>query len=154
METNKKDPMRDLARIQRGINRVFGDVLDPFAMPFFGEREELGRYMPAVDVEENEKEYLLSLDLPGCSKDNVKIELHEGELIVSGERTEEHKGKHKTKERYYGMFERRFSLPVGVKEDKVKATFDNGVLKITVEKPEETKAKLIPIGTGKNVKAA
>jgi HSP20 family protein len=90
----------------------------------------------------------LAFDLPGLSKDEIKIEFEDGLLSVWGERKNEldetKDGVHR-QERYYGSFRRSFSLPKTVKADKITAKYENGVLKVEVPKIEETQKKTISI---------
>ena len=111
-----------------------------------------GAFEPAVDIQETQDSYLLSFDVPGIHKDQIKIDLHDGTLIVSGERSRETtkqngEGFHRT-ERSYGKFERRFQLPSKIDSDKVQARHENGVLEIMVPKAETVKTKSIKIDNG------
>lgn len=111
-------------------------------------------YTPACNVEETANQYLFSFDLPGVPKDNVKIEINENQLTVSGHRTEEHKEDKKNQhlyERFEGRFYRSFTLPLTIDTERTEADFHNGVLKITVPKIEAAKPKQIKIGEGKKV---
>lgn len=105
-------------------------------------------HKPFADVHESEKAYHLAFDLPGLSKDEIKIEFEDGLLSVWGERKNEldetKDGVHR-QERYYGSFRRSFSLPTTVKADKITAKYENGVLKVEVPKIEETQKKTISI---------
>jgi HSP20 family protein len=108
---------------------------------------------PSCDVEETEAQYVFSFDLPGVSRDDVKIELHDGQLTVSGERKfarplEAESTRHFT-ERYYGGFQRSFSLPAKVDANQVEAAYEDGVLTIIVPKSEAAKPKTIRIGESK-----
>ena len=108
-------------------------------------------WRPAFDVKETEKEIILQGDLPGINKEDLKIELHDGRLTISGERKYEKKEeseKEHRMERVHGSFVRSFAVPQELKEDQVKATFDKGVLEITFPKPqleEPTKPRTITI---------
>jgi HSP20 family protein len=109
---------------------------------------ELLQFSPPVDLDESEEAYELSVDLPGLSKDDIKLELKDGQLVVSGERKAEKEEEGKTRhvtERYYGSFSRVFLLPPNVDADRVDAKFDSGVLKISVAKSESSKPRQIPI---------
>ena len=106
------------------------------------------QFVPAVDVEENETHYLVSFDVPGVSKNDIKIEIKEKMLTISGEkkseRTEKNKNYYLT-ERSSGRFERRFTLPENVDAEKVEAVHADGVLKVSIPKAEEAKPKVISI---------
>ena len=103
---------------------------------------------PAVDIAEQENEYEVKVELPGVSKEDVKISLESNILTIKGEKKEEKEEKktnlHRV-ERSYGMFQRSFTLPTTVKSDKIDATFSDGVLTITLPKVEEAKPKQIEV---------
>jgi HSP20 family protein len=114
--------------------------------------EENQEFMPACDVEESDQGYLMSFDLPGVKKEDVKIELQENQVTVSGERKQEKKVESKgrvSQERYYGSFCRSFTLPSSVEPSKVEASYDNGVLHIAIPKIHVSASKQIPIKEGK-----
>jgi len=103
-------------------------------------------FSPAADVEETEKHYVLTLDVPGIDKKDIKIELKNDQLIVSGERKTEKKDKKQHYvERSYGKFERVWTLPDTTDTEKVEASYRDGVLEISVPKSEQKKAKVVPI---------
>jgi len=150
---NLPGPWNDLNRVQRRINRIFDDFFTESypALPTsgFGQQEV---FSPLSDIEETDNQYLLSVDLPGLKKEDVKIEVRDRQLIVSGERKsenrEEAKGRVST-ERWYGSFVRSFMLPDGINADKVEADFEDGVLKLKVPKTVSSTVKQIPIKSGK-----
>ncbi len=152
------NPIREMSRLQRRIDRMFDDFFsEPFVSSLVPSREllpfseEVG-FTPACDVEETDTHYLVSFDLPGVKKDDVKIELHENQLTVSGERKEEKKGRG-SRERYYGSFTRSFTLPSNVNADKAEANYENGVLQIALPKTAASVGKQIPIKEGKLLEA-
>jgi HSP20 family protein len=109
---------------------------------------EVFRFTPDVDVAETDKEYRVTAELPGLSKDDIEISLEEGTLTISGEKREEKKEEKENywrTERSYGSFVRRIPLPTGVNEDAVEASFKDGVLTITLPKTEETRGKKVEI---------
>lgn len=108
-------------------------------------------WLPAVDITENDAEYLIKAELPEVDKDDVNIEIVDGYLRMSGERkreTEQKDEKVHRVENYYGKFTRSFALPENVLEDKIQADCKDGVLRIHLKKRKESKpskAKKIPI---------
>lgn len=109
-----------------------------------------GRLMrPAYDIEETESHYVLSFDLPGMKQEDINIEVQDRVLSISGERKREEKSVRHS-ERFYGRFERQFSLPDNVNADAVEANYENGVLKIALPKLEEVKPKKVQIGVNGN----
>jgi HSP20 family protein len=139
------EPARELSTLQGEMNRLFN--------AFFEGPENGGarRWTPAMDLVESEGDLVLKADLPGLSEDDVKIEVADGILTVSGERKTEHteqkKGYYRM-ERSFGSFSRSLSLPDGVDADKIDASFKDGVLEVRIPKPEERQPKRISIGAG------
>jgi HSP20 family protein len=109
------------------------------------------RWSPAMDVVETEDNYVLRADLPGVSEGDVKIELDDNVLTISGERKSAHKeakeGYYRV-ERAYGSFSRTLKLPEGVDADSISASFDRGVLEVNVPKPEQRKPRRVEIAVG------
>ncbi len=107
---------------------------------------------PNFDIEETDQAYLLSVDLPGVKKEDVKVDLSENILTISGERKYEHESKEKGATRYersYGQFQRSFTLPASIEVDKVEANLEDGVLRIALPKSEKAKSRPIQVGSGK-----
>ncbi len=101
-------------------------------------------WVPAVDIEETEKEYILKADVPGMSKKDVKVNVRDGVLSISGERKMEKKTNKDTyhyQERQYGSFNRTFRLPETIDEDKISAKFNDGILTVTMPKSAEVLPK-------------
>ena len=106
-------------------------------------------WSPSVDVEEEEDKYVIKADLPGVNKKDIDVKLENGVISIRGEKkTEKETGKgtkrHRT-ERFHGTFSRSFTLPDAVMEDKVDASYKDGVLLLTIPKSEEVKPKSIDI---------
>ena len=111
---------------------------------FFG-----GASYPSLDVSEDEKNVLVSAELPGVKEEDLDIRIAGGMLTIKGEKRFEEEKKEENYhriERSYGSFSRSLRLPAPVKEDEVKATFKDGVLKLTLPKSAEGGAKKIKIG--------
>ena len=126
------------------VNRLFNNLFAP------GESRSQ-RWAPAMDLAEAEDHYVLRADLPGMGEEDVSIEINDNVLTVSGERREEHEG-HKQGwhrvERTFGRFSRSLSLPEGIDPEAIRASFDRGVLSITVPKPEQRKPRRVEISVG------
>ena len=108
----------------------------------------LGMWNPAVDLYEKDDHFMIKAELPGVDKNDIKIDLKDRLLTLSGERTYDNEVKEENyyrRERSYGKFQRAFTLPAEVDSDKIKAEFKDGVLQIEVPKPEEKKAKQVTI---------
>jgi len=141
------------------FGRLFG--LSPFAMmrEFTDEMDQMFRtngsetalqgWSPAVDVQRCNGNLVVSAELPGLKKEDVKVEATDDSLTIHGERKQEHKEDHEGYhrwERSYGQFYRAIALPEGAKTDQMKAELKDGVLKVTVPVPETSKkAKQIPV---------
>jgi HSP20 family protein len=142
------EPVRELGTIQNEMNRLFNSVFDT-ATPANG--STFRRWIPAMDLVETESSYVLTADLPGLSQSDINIELDDNVLTVSGERKAEHedrKAGYYRVERSYGSFRRSLTLPEGVDADAVKATFENGVLEVTVPKPAQQAPRKVQIAVG------
>jgi HSP20 family protein len=117
----------------------------------------LRRWMPAMDLVEAEDRYVLRADLPGMGEDDIKIEFEDGTLTISGERKSEQEIKkdgYVRVERAFGSFSRSLTLPKGIDAEGVTASFDRGVLEVSVPKPEERKPRRIEIaGATKTIEA-
>ena len=116
---------------------LFGDM---FRDQFFSSEES--RIM-RTDIKEKDDKYLIDIDLPGYSKENIKIEVEDGYLTVQASmdsnKEEKEEGKFVRKERYMGSCSRSFYVGDEVKSEDIKASFKNGTLKIEVPKKEEKK---------------
>ena len=139
-------PFGELTPLRREMEdlwrRFFGET--PFLRPF---REE---WLPAVDISETKDKVVLKAEMPGMDAKDVNVSISGDILTIKGEKKkeEEEKDEHyHCVETYCGSFQRSFRLPHNVKADKVEATFDKGVLKITLPKTEEAKKKEIKIKT-------
>lgn len=123
--------------------------LSPFNTLFdFGLERNLERsWKPNVDIQEEPDHWLLSVDVPGIPKDDIKVDVLDGQLVISGERktTKESKG---YSEKRFGKFERRFNLPERIEIAKITANYAHGVLELTV--PKEEKAKPVSININVN----
>ena len=105
-------------------------------------------WVPKMDVSESDDIYVIDLDLPGMTKDDIVAKVQDGRLIVSGERQESSESKEKNYhriERSYGRFFRAVTLPQGIDANGVDAEFHDGVLTIKVQKPITEKPERIEI---------
>ncbi len=105
-------------------------------------------WSPAVDIFETADSIVMKAELPGVSRDNIDIQVQDNTLMLKGERKFEREVKEENYlriERSYGAFQRAFTLPTVVQRDKIKATFKDGVLEVTMPKAEEAKPKQVKI---------
>jgi HSP20 family protein len=143
------EPMRELTTLQSEMNRLFNTFFDEGGN---GQTRQGGRrWAPAVDLFEREDSLVLKADLPGLGEDDVKIEVHDNVLTISGERQADFEDKQNGYyriERAFGSFSRSLTLPEGVDADKISASFHNGVLEVSIPKPEQRKPRRIEISSG------
>jgi HSP20 family protein len=141
-------PMRQFSSLQDEMNRLFNQFFQG------GTGEEAGwgvrTWAPPVDIYETDDALILKAELPGVSKDDVSIEIHQNTLILRGERKHEAEVKedhyHRV-ERAYGTFQRSFVLPTQVDQEHVQATYHNGILELRLPKSEAAKPKRIAIAS-------
>ena len=120
----------------------FSGMLDRFFNDSFG--AALKQFNPAVDIAEDEKSYEIHVAVPGVKKQDFKIDLVDGKLTISGERKMEENKEGKnfhSLETQYGSFSRSFFVPEDVKAEKVEATYEDGLLKLTLPKKEKKVSK-------------
>mgnify|MGYP000697703705 FL=1 len=122
----------------------------PFNDEFWGKKNPLyGKHaqnMMKTDIRETDGSYELDVDLPGFKKDEIQIELKDGYLTVSAEKgldedEEDKKGKYIRKERYAGALSRTFYLGEEIREEEIKAKFENGILSLSIPKEKEKKVE-------------
>jgi len=137
------EPFWGLESLRRDMDRLFDSFLG--RMP---SEEYAALWTPAVDVEETKDSLVVRAEIPGMSKEEIKIQTVGDNLVISGERKHEAEEKdrhfHRV-ERTYGKFQRALALPVEVEPDKAKASYKEGVLEITFPKSEKARAKEIEI---------
>lgn len=139
---SKWEPFRDLVSLRTDMDRLFNT--------FFGgpAEEREGLWSPVLDIEENNGNLMVRAEIPGMTKDDIKVTVRDNMLSITGERKQEEETKDKTFhriERCYGKFSRIITLPTEVESDKIKATYKDGVLNITLPKSESAKPKQIDV---------
>ena len=138
-----------------GLMRRFEEDMERFFANSWPEAAEAEGWWPAMEVTEKEGKMIVRADLPGIDKNDVKVELTDHNMTISGERKREHeeeKEGFRRSERSYGSFCRSLSLPEGVNADQVQAQFKDGVLEVTVSIPESQRTRTIPIEGGSEKK--
>lgn len=138
---------KELEDMEKRLSAIFGRT--PAATS--SEKKEaisVAEWSPLVDITEDDKEYLVKAELPEIKKEEIKINVHDDVLSISGERQyeKEEKGKkyHRV-ERAYGSFMRSFTLPEDADGSKINAEYKDGVLKIHLPKSEKAKPKAIEV---------
>jgi HSP20 family protein len=145
MEVVKWEPFGGLNRIQSRINELFDET---FGRSRAHPGSTTGVWFPPVDILESRGSYLIRAELPGIKREDFNLEVHDGTLVLSGERKCEEPAngvEYHRVERVAGKFSRSFYLPQTVKSDAIKATYRDGILEVHVPKAEEAKPKQITI---------
>ena len=140
-----RDPFALIRDIRADFDRFFTESgwTGPQWPAFRTARTPEAEWNPGVDVVEKDNRLITRIDLPGLKKEDIKVEVTDGHLAISGERRreEEEKGEQFYRcEREYGSFYRAVPLPEGVKLDDVKATFADGVLEVSIPLPVKSEA--------------
>ena len=141
------DPFRDLGLLQDRMNRLFDDAGRGRRAD---EPSATTSWSPAVDIFETEGEIIVKAELPGMERKDITLHLENNVLSLRGERRFEKEAKDENYhriERSYGNFSRSFSIPATVDEEKIRADYKDGVLKIALPKKEQSKPKQIKIAT-------
>lgn len=134
------EPFAELGELRSRLDRLFGEPLDAGART----------WMPAIDVVRDNGNLVVRADVPGIKPEEVKIEVEDDILTVSGEHEERKEEKDKDKnflrrERRYGSFVRSLALPAGVDAKKIKAKTTDGVVEVTIPLPKEAKKETVTI---------
>lgn len=140
----RKTPDRTLRTLQREVD----DIFDRFFGRSGGDGSTSAVWAPSTDLVETDDAYRIHLDVPGMSKEDMTINLQNNTLTVSGKRTAEqtHEDDEYVRvERTFGNFHRTFTLPDAVDAENIEATYDNGVLNISVPKTERSARRQIEI---------
>jgi HSP20 family protein len=141
------DPFREIEAMRNQFTRLLGERL-PLSRYGGSEELELTDWLPLVDITEDTKEYTIKAELPGLTKENVKVTVEDGVLEITGERKqekEEKDKKHHRIERSYGSFRRSFTLPEDSSGGTVSAEFKDGVLKVHLPKDQTAKPKSVEV---------
>jgi HSP20 family protein len=144
---NRWNPFKEMEELQNRLASMFGRL--PVRREADGEETmTVSEWAPLVDITEDEKEYLITADLPEVRKEDLRVTVENGVLTITGERKfekEETKRRYHRVERAYGIFTRSFALPEDADPSQVKAAFKDGVLKVHLTKDEKAKPKAIDI---------
>lgn len=144
MELAPWKPFGQLSTLRGDVDNLWNQFFNRVPFPGYVAQE----WLPTVDVSETKDKLLVKAELPGVDKKDVTVSISGDLLTIKGEKKkeEEEKDEHLyCMERYCGSFQRVLQLPANVKSDKVKATFDKGVLNVTLPKVEEARQKEIDI---------
>ncbi len=124
-------------------NKRFSDIMDEF----FNEAVHNGggSFVPGIDISETDEQFLITAEIPGVKKEDIDINLENGQLTISGQRSfkDEEEGKtfHRV-ETKFGSFRRSFRLPDNIDEDSIDASYKNGLLNVSINKTESAKKQI------------
>ena len=145
MALTRWDPFRELSIMQERMNRIFDDAGRGWRGD---EPSSTTTWSPAVDIYETESEIMVQAELPGVERKDIALNLEKNVLTLKGERRFEKETRQENYhriERAYGGFSRSFSIPAIVDEEKIRADYKDGILKIALPKKEQVKPKQIQI---------
>ena len=136
------------------LHRPAGNLFrlyNPFLAPRLARTDVVtDKWTPSVDISETEENFEVRAELPGITKDDLHVSVKDNLLTLSGEKRQEEADdteNYRRVERRYGSFQRKFTLPREVKTDDIKAEYNDGVLTLSIPKPETAKPTEIPIAT-------
>ena len=144
------EPARELNTLEQEMNRLFSAAFDSQAGNGVN-GSVTRRWIPPMDLVEDDEHFLLRADLPGVEEDAVNVELEDNVLTISGERRSEHedqKDGYRRIERAFGSFSRSLTLPEGIDPDGIHASFSKGVLEVRIPRPEQRKPRRVSINVG------
>ncbi len=142
MELVRFDPFAGFGNFRSVLNDLFDDNHGSLTQP------RASKWYPAVDVLEGKDAYLIRAELPGMKREDIKVEINDGTLVLSGERQSEKPAEgvaYRHVERVAAKFWRSFSMPETAKQDGIEATYKDGILEVRVPKAEEAKPRQIEI---------
>jgi HSP20 family protein len=128
------------------FGKRFSDIMDEFFNDAVATRRDT--FVPSIDISETEKQFVIDVEVPGVDKKDIELGIENNTLTISGERKFEKKEDNKQYHRvesHYGTFSRTFSLPDNVNTESINASYNNGILSITVDKSEQQMKKQIKI---------
>ncbi|RIA82026.1 heat shock protein, Hsp20 family [Glomus cerebriforme] len=142
----------DFNQLERSVNRLFDDFMKDLnvarrsGVSSRGQSEDVRRFWsPLIDVHETDKEFTVNAELPGITKEQINVDVHDNSLVISGENKQEQKykeGNTHIQERRFGSFTRSIPLPRNVKVEDISAKFNQGVLEVTLPKSEQIGKKI------------
>lgn len=136
-------PLRELARLENEINRLFKELVPEEKL-----ETQVTTWSPRVDVYEKDNNLVVEAEIPGAKKEDIEVKVKDNSIVIRGEVKKEEEKKEENyyrSERFYGRFERVLPLPTDVKVEEAKATFENGILKLTIPKVSQEKEVKVEI---------
>lgn len=136
-------PLRELARLENEINRLFKELIPEEKL-----ETQVTAWAPRVDVYEKDNNLVIEAEIPGARKEDIEVKVKDNSVIIKGEVKREEEKKEENyyrSERFYGKFERVIPLPTDVKPEEAKASFENGILKLSIPKTTQEKEVKVEI---------
>jgi len=146
MELIRWNPRRDMFGMQHRMNRLMDDFFFPARN--VDREDSLWDWNPMVDIYDKDDHIVLQAELPGVDKEHINVDVKDRVLTLKGERTldnEISENNYFRRERSFGKFERSFTLPVNVNPEDIKADFKDGLLRVEIPKPVDSKPKQITV---------
>jgi HSP20 family protein len=146
MPVTRWDPFRDLLGLQERMNRLFDDSVRNVRQG--DEALSTSVWTPPVDIYETENEVIVKAELPEVNQKDIEIQVENNTLTLRGERKFDKEVKQENFhriERSYGTFARSFTLPATIDQEKIRADYKDGILRVVMPKREETKPKQIKV---------
>ena len=143
-EVSTWSPLDQLLNLREEIHRLFESPRSEWQRS----TEFFDGWTPAVDLYEDKESLIVKVELPGLKKEEIEVSVHDGTLSISGERkpsTQNGSSQTFRSERFFGRFHRAVALPKPVAVDKIKASYKDGILTVTLPKTEEAKPKQIEV---------
>ena len=155
MTLSKWQPFKELSTIRHEMDRLFEDMLSMGDRDWMGLHGIGGKWTPAVEMEETEKELVLKAEIPGIDAKDLEVEVGEDRVTISGEHKEEKRTEDKEKnyfhsEFHYGKFQRVIPLPMSIKPDEIKSDFKHGILTLTMPKVGDVAKKVVKVNLEDN----
>lgn len=130
-------PLRELARLENEINRIFKELVPEEKL-----ESTMTAWAPRVDIYEKDNNLVIEAEIPGARKEDIEVKVKDNSVVIRGEVKREEEKKEENyyrSERFYGRFERVLPLPTDVKVEEAKASFENGILKLSIPKTTQEK---------------
>lgn len=130
-------PLRELARLENEINRIFKELVPEEKL-----ESQMTAWAPRVDIYEKDNNLVIEAEIPGARKEDIEVKVKDNSVVIRGEVKREEEKKEENyyrSERFYGRFERVLPLPTDVKVEEAKASFENGILKLSIPKTTQEK---------------
>jgi len=146
MELIRWNPMRDMFGMNHRMNRLMNDFFLPAQT--VNREGTLWDWNPKVDIYDEEDQIVLKAELPGVDKEHIEVDVKDKVLTVKGERSLDNEIKEDSyyrRERSFGKFERSFTLPMNVNIGDIKAAYKDGLLKVEIPKPVDSKPRQITV---------